>query len=426
MQGSQEDAEQAVLGSMLLQENAAAYAIAELEESDFYSIQHQLIFRAIAMLVDEGDAVDGVLLAERLNRMGKLADAGGVAMIYQLLEVVPHSEHVRYYVRLLKDWSKRRRLFYLSSQLRQRTADTVGALKTFDVESTTQWLESELMSLSGLASDGLKTMQFAVEQLERHREQKRSAWLTTGFADIDAAISLQPGRLYLLGARPGMGKTSFVTQVLRHVAATFGHAYYASLEMEDWEIAEKLCGPNMANASDTADLPILMTNDEYSFDQIASRIRLTARRHRVRLAVVDHLHLIEVSARMSLEEKVSYITANMKRLARSLKIPILLVVQLNRELERRDDKRPKNSDIRGGGEQDADVISFLYRHSQYDPDADPGEAEFIITKNRTGQGNKTIKLGWHGPQTRFSDWNQRPVHMDDMFHEARFGDGVDL
>jgi len=426
MQGTQEDAEQAVLGSMLLQENAAAYAIAELEDGDFNSPQHRLIFQAIALLVDEGSVVDGVLLAERLSRMGRLADAGGPQMIYQLLEVVPHSEHVRYYCRLLKDWSKRRRLFHLSAQLRQRTADTLGMLKTFDVEEATQWVESELMALSGLSCDGLKTMQFAVQQLERHREQQKTSWLTTGFTEIDSAMSLQPGRLYLLGARPGMGKTSFVTQVLRHVAATFGHTYYASLEMEDWEIAEKLCGINMQNAEATSELPILMTNDEYNFDQIASRIRLTARRHRVRLAVVDHLHLIEVSARMSLEERVSHITANMKRLARSLKIPIVLVVQLNRELERRDDKRPRNSDIRGGGEQDADVISFLYRHSQYDPDADPGEAEFIITKNRTGAGNKTIKLGWHGPETRFSDWAQRPINTDDLFQEARFGEGVDL
>ncbi len=426
MQGTQEEAEGAVLGAMLLQANAAAYAVAELEESDFYGQQHGLIFRALSLLVDEGNAVDGVLLAERLNRMGKLEEAGGPAMIYKLMDTVPHSEHVRYYCRILKDWSKRRKLYYLSLQLRGRTSDIEQNLKTFDVEETTQWIESELMTMSGMARDGLKTMEFAVQQLLRHQEQKNTSWLSTGFTDIDSAMSLQPGRLYLLGARPGMGKTSFVTQVLKHVAANYGHTYYASLEMEDWEIAEKLCGPSMRHASATADLPILMTNDEYNYEQIASRIRLTARRHRVRLVVVDHLHLIEVSARMSPEERVSYITSNMKRLARSLKIPILLVAQLNREVERRDDKRPRNSDLRGGGEQDADVIAFLYRHSQYDPDADPGEAEFIITKNRTGQGNKTIKLGWHGPETRFSDWSQRPVEADDLFQEASFGDGVDL
>lgn len=428
MQPTQEEIELAVLGSMLLQANAATYAIAELQEDDFYHAAHQTIFRAISLLVDEGSAVDIVLLGDRLSRMGKLDDAGGSAMLFKILETVPHSEHVRFYCKRLKEWSKRRRVFYMSAQLRQQAADTDGNLKTFDVEETLQWVESELMALSGIARDGLKTMEFAVQELRRRQELGPESALTTGFEDVDRVVKLQPGRLYILGARPGMGKTSLVTQILRNVAEHYGHTFYASLEMEDWEIAQKLCGQNMRDAEFASMLPILMTTDEYNFDQIAARIRVMARRHRVRLVVIDHLHIMEVSGRMTGEEKIAHISGGMKRLARQLNIPIILVAQLNRELERRDEKRPRNSDIRGGGsvEQDADAIMFLYRHSQYDPDADPGEAELIITKNRTGQANKTIKLGWHGSETRFSDWSHRPIETDDLFREARFGEGVDL
>jgi replicative DNA helicase len=118
----------------------------------------------------------------------------------------------------------------------------------------------------------------------------------------------------------------------------------------------------------------------------------------------------------------------LKRIAKQLKITIVACVQLNRELEKRDDKRPRTSDIRGSGaiEQDADTIAFLFREQVYNPDADPVEAELIVTKNRAGRPNRTVKLGWIGEQTRFTNWSERPVDDTGLFGEPNFGDGVDL
>jgi len=153
------------------------------------------------------------------------------------------------------------------------------------------------------------------------------------------------------------------------------------------------------------------------------------RKNRVKLVVIDYLQLMEMpNSRLQSEEKIAEMSKMLKRLAKTLKITILACVQLNRELEKRDDKRPRTSDIRGSGaiEQDADTIAFLFREQVYNPDADPGEAEFIVTKNRAGRPNRTIKLGWIGEQTRFTNWSERPIDDTGLFAEQHFGEGVDL
>jgi len=294
----------------------------------------------------------------------------------------------------------------------------------FDHRATVAWMESQLLDLSGIRKDGLKTMRDAFESLRTRRVDNQEAALKTGFTDIDQAIKLLPGKLIILGARPGMGKTAIVVQFMRHVAETVGYCLYVSLEAEDWEVAERL-----DHYAASEDLPILISETEFEFVKICSLIRMTVRKHRVKLVVIDYLQLMELpNSRLQSEEKIAEMSKMLKRLAKTLKITIVACVQLNRELEKRDDKRPRTSDIRGSGaiEQDADTIAFLYREAAYNPDADPGEAEFIVMKNRSGRPNRTIKLGWIGEETRFTDWSMRPIDDEGLFTEQHFGEGVDL
>ena len=418
-----DDVEKCVLGCMILFDQAADFALSELTDEDFFSEAHRAIFNVIQLLVDEGIPVDVMTLAERLVTTRKLETAGGAGALKQLMEIVPHAAHVRYYCRIVKDNSERRKLKYISQQFRSMTLDTEPEA-AFDHRATVAWMESQLLDLSGIRKDGLKTMRDAFESLRTRRVDNQEAALKTGFTDIDQAIKLLPGKLIILGARPGMGKTAIVVQFMRHVAETVGYCLYVSLEAEDWEVAERL-----DHYAASEDLPILISETEFEFVKICSLIRMTVRKHRVKLVVIDYLQLMELpNSRLQSEEKIAEMSKMLKRLAKTLKITIVACVQLNRELEKRDDKRPRTSDIRGSGaiEQDADTIAFLYREAAYNPDADPGEAEFIVMKNRSGRPNRTIKLGWIGEETRFTDWSMRPIDDEGLFAEQHFGEGVDL
>jgi len=426
-----EDVEKCVLGCMVLWDQAADFALSELTEEDFFGEAHRAIFNVIQLLVDEGVPVDVMTLADRLVATRKLETAGGAGALKQLMEIVPHATHIRYYCRIVKDNSERRKLKFISQQFRSMTFDT-DPDATFDHRSTISWLESQLAELSGIRKDGLKTMREGVQALRskmQERLEKPELLISSGLNDIDQLVKIYSGQFIVLGARPGMGKTALVGQMLKHVAETTGHCLYVSLEMDDSEIAGRLCGTEMQFADSVEVLPILISDTEYDFDKICSVVRMSVRRNRVKLVVIDYLQLIDLRGNFPNDEaKIAHMSKTFKRMARTLKVPIVAVVQLNRTLEQRDDKRPRMSDIRGSGaiEQDADIIGFLYREVVYNKDADPGEAEFILVKQRSGASGRTIKLGWHGPETRFSDWSMRPIDDEGLFTEQHFGEGVDL
>jgi len=427
-----EDVEKCVLGCMMLFDQAADYALAELTEEDFFVESHVVIFRVMQILIDEGTPLDVMTLAEKLTDIKRFELAGGAHALAALMEIVPHAEHVRYYCRIVKTNSERRKLKNIAFKLRGMTGSDLEENIVFDVRDTVAWIETQLADLSGIRKDGLKTMREGVAALRnkiQERHEKPELRLNTGFSDIDHIMKIYSGQFIVLGARPGMGKTALVGQVMQHVAETTGHCLYISLEMDDSEIAGRLCGTQLEFADAVENLPILISDTEYDFDKICSLIRMSVRRNRVKLVVIDYLQLIDLRGNFPNDEaKVAHMSKTFKRLARTLKIPIVAVVQLNRDLEKRDDKRPRVSDIRGSGaiEQDADIIGFLYRDVVYNKDADPGEAEFILAKQRSGASGRTIKLGWHGAETRFSDWSMRPIDDEGLFTEQHFGEGVDL
>lgn len=417
------DVEKCVLGCMVLFDQAADYALSELSEEDFFSPASRAVFVVIQLLVDEGTPVDIMTLADRLQQTRKLDAAGGPQYLTEIMQIVPHAAHVRYYCQMLKAFSERRKLKVISQRLTVMTAAS-DPEAVFDQKSTMAWLEEQLMEMSGLRRDGLKTVRDAFESLHNRRLECDEAVLKTGFIEIDEVVKMLPGKLVVIGARPGMGKTALVVQMLKHVAETVGHCLYVSLEMPDTEIAERL-----EQYPEATELPILISDDEFEFSKICSLIRMTVRKYRVKLVVIDYLQLMEMpQSRLQNEEKIAEMSKLLKRMAKTLRITIVACVQLNRELEKRDDKRPRTSDIRGSGavEQDADTIALLYREHVYNRDAEPGEAEFIVTKNRAGRPNKTIKLGWIGDKTRFTNWAERPVDESGLFGEQHFGEGVDL
>ncbi|MBQ8896926.1 MAG: replicative DNA helicase [Clostridia bacterium] len=430
------EAEQAVLGSILIDSATVATAVSMLKTDDFYIPENAKIFDTLVSMFTGGEKIDPITLLDKLKELELYDDAGGRSYLYKIMEATPSAVNIEAYAAIVKDKAKLRKLAEVTGEANTRAMGEVGS-----VSEQLETLEQQLFELRGERSGaGLVPIREALN--DSLREMKELAGqggklpgLPTGFRDLDFYISgLNRSDLIILAARPGVGKTSVALNIARYAAeAGEGkNVLLFNLEMSRVQLVQrmlssealvelgKLRTANMvrdewdrlvAGALKLAKLPIYVDDtSNITVAEIKARVR---RVRDVGLVVIDYLQLIKGGRKDGNRVlEVSDISRSLKVMAKELNIPVLCLAQLSRASEqRKDDPKPKLSDLRDSGaiEQDADIVLFLYRDEQYHPDtAEKNVCDCIIAKNRHGQCN-TVQFQWQGQFTRFT--------MRDRIHE---------
>jgi replicative DNA helicase len=416
---------------MLLSGEAIADVVEVVRREDFYRTAHQDIFDTLREIYGRGDPVDAITAVEELRRRQLLEKVGGQLYIAELVERVPTPAAAASYARIVAETALLRRLISAAAEIMEnaysapeepeRVADAAEQ-RIYDVARRED--KEQVASLNELVDQ-------AMEDLERIQNRESAfAGTPTGFQDVDSLMSgMQSGNLIVVAARPGVGKSSFVTNLARNVAvdSTKPVAMF-SLEMAKWEIGMRLlCAEarvpwdlirnkrvaaddwsRIAQAADTlhdAPLFIVDSGNVTLVDIRAKARRLAARRQGLGLIIVDYLQLMSHTRRVdNRQQEIAEISRGLKMLAKELSIPVIAVSQLNRDPERRQDKRPQLSDLRESGaiEQDADVVMFIHR-DDLDP-AKKGLADLIVAKHRNGPTG-TIPLTFLPHLTQFRNYH---------------------
>ncbi len=429
------EAEEAVIGSMLLDEEAIIHASEKLIDSDFYNPRFRTLFSAIVELYHENKPADLVTLTDRLRKNNVTGDICSVEFLSNIISAVPTSANIRYYTDIVQQKSLLRSLIRTTEEIANRSYQD-----TADIEALMEDTERDIFQLiQGRASqeDFTPIREVALEALESIQEAASNkgniTGLSTGFRDLDyRTAGLQNSDLILIAARPSMGKTAFALNIAEHVAI-YNHVPTAifSLEMPKIQLAKRLVSMNSkvdsqhirtGNLEDDEWVKItessinlgessLYIDDTMgiSINELRSKCRKLKIEHDLGLIIIDYLQLMSGSSsnkNISRQQEVSDISRSLKALAREINCPVIALSQLSRDVEKREDKRPILSDLRESGaiEQDADVVMFLYRDEYYHPDTSTskGVTEVIIGKQRNGS-TCTVKLKWLGQYTKFAN-----------------------
>jgi len=425
-------AEESLLGAMLLSRDAIAAAVERCGPDDFYKPAHGHIYDAVCSLYSQGEPADPVTVADELRRADLLDVSGGPAVLIALQANTPATANAGRYARIVEEHALLRRLIGAANEIAE-----LGYAVPDDVEAVLDRAESMVFAVAERRiSDTMKALHVLLtETLDRlevlYDRGESITGVPTGYVDLDERLSgLQRSNLIIVGARPAMGKTSFALGIAAH-AAMEAHVpvLLFSLEMSHAEITSRLlCAearvdatrirngrlldtdwPKISHAiSRLGEAPIFIDDNP---NLTVMEIRAKARRLQNRLGklgciVVDYLQLM--SGRHSAENRqveVAEISRGLKILARELEVPVIALSQLSRNLEMRADKRPVLADLRESGslEQDADVVMFLYRDEVYNPDSqDRGTTEVIVSKHRNGPTGKT-QLAFLDHYTKFAN-----------------------
>lgn len=431
MPPNNKEAEQSVLGSILLRPEALIEALEYVTADSFYQHAHQLIFTAMMELNEADQGIDVVTVKNTLDDKNQLDDIGGVSYLADLASIVPTAANVVYYAKIVADKALLRRLITTATDIVAQSYED----QDNDVNSILDAAERQIMNVGeDQAGNGFKkisdVLNATIEDIDQRAQEDSSVTgLSTGYAELDKVTAgLHPDELVILAARPGVGKTAFALNVAENVAVhTPTTVAIFSLEMGAEQLASRLlCAQGSIDANDlrTGNLNdeewknlvvatgILSRTSIYIDDtpgikmaEIRAKCRRLAKETgNLGLIIVDYLQLIEGTGQENRQQEVSVISRQLKRLAKELHVPVIALSQLSRGVEQRQDKRPLLSDIRESGsiEQDADVVAFLYRDDYYNDESDSdnsedvldtnaGEVEVIISKNRSGPRG-TIKL----------------------------------
>ncbi|MFH1262886.1 MAG: replicative DNA helicase [Pseudomonadota bacterium] len=425
------EAEQSVLGAILL-DNEAAHDVTEiLRPEDFYKEAHRHIFEAVLGLLERNEPADLVTLTNELKKQGELESIGGAAYLATLVEAVPTSASVLHHARIVKDKATVREIIRAASEIAENgyeggteVAEFLDQAERVIFQVSDRNNRNALLPLSEAVKDSFI-------QIEKAYERKNLiTGLSTGFKEIDKFTSgLQPSDLIIVAGRPSMGKTSLCLNIAQHASlhekipvAVF------SLEMAREQLAMRLLCSDARIDSNRVRTGML-SEDEWMrltssagtlsessiyIDDTAqlSTFEMRAKARRLKIAkglglvVVDYLQLMTARGKVeSREREISDISRSLKAMAKELKVPVIALSQLNRAVESRNDKRPQLSDLRESGaiEQDADIVGFIYRDEVYNKDSpDKGIAEFAIVKHRNGPIG-TARLTFIPEYTRFEN-----------------------
>ncbi|MDO5028119.1 MAG: replicative DNA helicase [Bacillota bacterium] len=422
------EAEQNVLGILLLSGDKIDAALELIRPEDFYNPAHSEIFRAMVSLSSKSAPIDLITVMDELRKMDKLEEIGGVAYLGDLTNQVVTTLNIEYYLKIVKDKSTLRRLIETSSQILDHAyedAEEVGTILEF--------AEKGIFDVSqNLHSKGLnpvyKILIDTFDALEKRMESKSDlTGITSGFIDLDRKLSgFQKSDLVLLAARPSMGKTALMVNFAVNAAAEGYKVAVFSLEMSENQLVQRMISSLgllelqkiISGKLETDDYPKLLRGTSaveklpiYIDDTAGiSPLELKAKARKLKaqegldLIVIDYLQLMEMTGRNeNRTQEISAISRNLKAIAKELEVPVIALSQLSRATEARQDKRPILSDLRESGaiEQDADVVLFLYRDEYYNPETeDKNVGEVIIAKHRNGPTG-AIKLTFLGQYTKF-------------------------
>ena len=448
------EAEQAVLGAILLDSDVFISVLEYVSADDFYSRANQLIFEAMEELNRDDEAIDALTVQQKLNNMHMLENVGGYEYIFQLANDTPTAANAEYYARIVEEKSLLRKLIQASNKIARESFEQEESVSVILDEAEKSILNvAENRNRNGfihIRDVVFESMQ-NLDDLSKNGQDVTG--IPTGYPDLDAMTAgLQPEELIILAARPAVGKTAFALNIAQNVATKQdGVVAVFSLEMGAGSLVNRMiCAEGSINAGhlrtgqltedEWSDLIVasgaLSEADIYIDDTPGIRVteirsksrRLLKERGRLDLIVIDYLQLIEGSGKRNenRQQEVSDISRQLKKIAKELHVPVIALSQLSRGVEQRQDKRPVLSDIRESGsiEQDADIVAFLYRDDYYDrgegedddgggePRLEDNIVEVIIEKNRSG-ARGTVKLIFTKEFNKFSSVSFRTD--DEMF-----------
>jgi replicative DNA helicase len=426
------DAEQAVLGGLMLDERAWERIADKISEDDFYRKDHRLIFRAIGELAGKNLPCDAVTLGEwfEANKLAELV--GGAAYVVQLANSTPSAANIAAYADIVREKSILRQLIDAGTEIVGDGFQPEGRTSE-EILGAAEQRVFHIAESGARGKKGFVAMRAAVKEAfqilhQRYESKGAVTGLATGFTDLDEMTAgLQPADLIIVAARPSMGKTALAVNMAEHAAIKSRKAVAIfSMEMSASQLAFRLISSlgridqQHLRSGDLADedwprvtsAMTLLSDAKIFIDdtpalspaELRARARRLKREHDLGLIVIDYLQLMAVPGnKENRATEISEISRGLKALAKELNIPVIALSQLNRSLEQRTDKRPVMADLRESGaiEQDADVILFIYRDEYYNQDSsDKGLAEIIIGKQRNGPTG-TVKLTFLGRYTRF-------------------------
>ncbi|MGN0941906.1 MAG: replicative DNA helicase, partial [Selenomonadaceae bacterium] len=427
------EAEQSVLGSMLIDNRAIADVVEILSADDFYREAHRLIFEAILALFGENEAVDFVTVTDRLKKAGTLEKAGGIALVTSLCNLVPVATNAVYYAKIVREKSQLRGLIRAATEIAGRAYED-----SEDVDNLMDEAEKQILDVTAMK----KTQEFVPMQeilLDTfHRIEVRAnakgalTGLASGFTDLDNLTSgFQKSDLILVAARPSMGKTAFTLNIATYVAVHEKQPVaFFSLEMSKEQLVSRMLSSegaidssrlrsadldetDWARLIDAADrlnnAPVYIDDTPgITIMELRSKARRIKAEHGLSLIIIDYLQLMQGRGMRNgdnRQQEISEISRSLKALARELSVPVIALSQLSRGVEARTIKKPMLSDLRESGslEQDADIVMFLYREDYYDEETENKNiTDVIIAKHRNGPV-ATVQLFFKKEYTKFTN-----------------------
>jgi replicative DNA helicase len=430
------EAEQAVLGGLMLDNNAWDKVADVINEEDFYRRDHRLIFRAIATLANEGQPCDAVTLSEWLESQNELDNAGGLSYLGSLANSTPSAANIKAYAEIVRERSVMRQLISVANEISNSAYQPEG-------RTSAELLEEAEQRVFEIADKGARgrtgyigikhLLTRAVDTIDKlFQLDSPITGVPTGFSDFDEQTAgLQKSDLVIVAGRPSMGKTTFAMNIVENAAIKHKLSVAVfSMEMPGEQLAMRMMSslghidqhkirtgklgdedwPRLTSAVGILSEAPIYIDDTPAMTpgELRARARRISREHGLDLIVIDYLQLMQMpsASRENRATEISEISRNLKALAKELNVPVVALSQLNRSLEQRPNKRPVMSDLRESGaiEQDADLIVFIYRDEVYNEDTtDKGIAEIIVGKQRNGPIG-TTRLTFVGRHTKFENY----------------------
>ncbi|MDY5133194.1 replicative DNA helicase [Actinotignum urinale] len=427
------EAEIATLGAMMLSKDAITDAVEILTADDFYRPAHATIFSIILDLFGRSEPADPITVSAELKKNGDLERVGGDTYLHTLIATVPTVTNAEHYAHIVREQAQLRRLVEVGTRIAQLGYTTDGA----DVAGLINMAQSEVFNMSNSResteySSLRDLLPSVLEELQKNEARGDNVeGVSTGFVALDDKLNgLREGQMIIVAARPGAGKSTLAMDFCRNAAVHEGKpCLYFSLEMNRTELAMRLLAAEasvfqdrmikgemeqkdwerMVKAMERVEKAPLLVDDSpnLTLGEIRAKTRRLKQQHDIQLVVIDYLQLLSSGGRTpeSRQQEVSEFSRSIKLLAKELEIPIVAVAQLNRDSERRNDKRPQVSDLRESGslEQDADVVLLIHREDMYSQDDDvKGMAEIIVGKQRSGPTG-SIQVAFQGHYARFAN-----------------------